>query len=127
MRAPRSRDTLLGRVHVQVSLERAHDAEGLYRLVDPRLRARRERERDDEPALTLAELRAFLAGIASATVEEVRIVEARRHCSRHQGRPAALVHTRVRYNGEATPRESRTAWVQEAGVWYSTRPAGEPQ
>lgn len=114
--------TLLGRVHEQVRLEARHDVEALYALVDPVVRARREAERDDEPERTLSGIRDFVKEIRSAEVERVEILEARRVCKRHGGRPAARVRSSVRYNDEATAREWRAVWVRDQGVWYSTSP-----
>ena len=119
MRAPSS-NTLLGRVHLQVALEARHDVEGLYELIDPTLRACREREQDDEPGQTLAALRAYVETIRSAEIESVEIVEAKKSSSRHGGRPAATVCSRVVYSREPQARSRRAVWVRHDGQWYAT-------
>lgn len=123
-RRPRSPNTLLGRVHEQASLEARHDVEGLYRLIDPAIRARREAEREDEPGVTISHLRKLVEPVETAEVEEVEILEAHKVSGRHGGRPAALVRSVVRYNRNASSRESRTesrtVWVRDGGVWYCT-------
>ena len=116
-----SKTTLLGRVHQQASLEESHDVEALYQFIDPAIRGRRERERQDEPNLTLSELREFVSRVETAQVEEVDILEARKVSTRHGGRPAALVQSVIRYNHEAKPQRFRTIWVKEGDTWYSTR------
>jgi hypothetical protein len=115
-----SKTTLLGRVHQQASLEESHEVEALYQFIDPAIRARREREREDEPELTLSELREFVSKVETAQVEEVEILEARKVSPRHAGRPAALVQSVIRYNHEAEPQRFRTTWVKEGDTWYST-------
>jgi hypothetical protein len=115
----RSNHTLIGRVHEQARLEVQHDVEALYQFLDPVIRARREEQRD-EPRLTLSGIRAFVEGVRSAEVEEVEILEARKVSNRHGGRPAALVRSIVRYNNKPAAAESRTTWVRDHGVWYST-------
>jgi hypothetical protein len=117
---PRSSNTLVGRVHEQAALEARHDVRALYGLIDPVLRARSEKEGDDEPDSTLAEIRSFVLTVQSAEVERVEILEAHKVCEIHGGRPAALVRSLVRYNGEPAARESRTVWVRDRDVWYST-------
>lgn len=116
----RSSHTLIGRVHVQASLEARHDVAALYELIDPVIRARREAQRDDEPDRTLSIIRAFVASVRAAQVEEVEILEAHRVCERQRGRPAALVRSVVRYNDEPAAHESRTLWVRDRKTWYST-------
>lgn len=126
-----SPNTLLGRIHEQASLEERHDVEGLYRLIDPAIRARREAERDDEPGLTISHLRNLVEPVETAEVEEVEVLEARKVSRRHGGRPAALVRSVVRYTRQASSgrsrTESRTLWVRDRGVWYSTAlPRSQP-
>lgn len=116
--------TLLGRAHERVRREAAGDVEGLYALLDPAIRARREAERDDEPERTLAELRAFVAGLRSVELVEVGILEATRRCAAQGGRPAARVRAVVRYNGATVPEESHTVWVRDAEVWYAATLSG---
>ncbi len=116
----RSNHTLLGRVHEQARLEAQHDVEALYELADPVIRAHREKQQYDEPERTLSDIRNFVATVRSAKVEEVEILEARKVSHSHGGRPAALVRSIVRYNDEPAANESRTIWVRDHGVWYST-------
>jgi hypothetical protein len=116
----RSKHTLIGRIHEQARLEAQHDVEALYEFIDPVIRARREQQRDDEPELTLSDIRAFVKAVRTAEVEEVEILEARKVSKRHSARPAALVRSIVRYNDKLTANESRTIWVRDHGVWYST-------
>jgi hypothetical protein len=116
----RSRNTLIGRVHEHARLEAEHDVGALYEFVDPAIRARRESLRDGERQLTLADLQAFCETIYSAEVEEVEILQARKRCERHGGRPAALVRSIVRYNGNSAPAETRAVWVRDDSVWYFT-------
>jgi hypothetical protein len=119
MRKP-SRHTLLGRVHEQASLEEQRDAEGLYQLIDPTIRARREQVRSDEPGLTLSELEEFARWVEAADVKHVEILEARKASKRHGNRPAALVRSVIRYNHRSEPQEFRTIWVRDSGIWYTT-------
>jgi len=120
----RSRNTLVGRVHEQARLEVRHDVAALYALIDPRIRARLEGRRDDRHEEVLAELRASCATVRSAEVEEVEILEARKSCERHGGRPAALVRSVVRYDERPTAHETREVWVRDGGVWYTTVSGG---
>ena len=116
----RSNHTLIGRIYEQARLEARHDVEALYEFIDPVMRARREQQRGDEPELTLSDIRTFVAVVRTAEVVEIEILEARKVSKRHGGRPAALVRSIVRYNDEPTTNESRTIWVRDHGVWYST-------
>lgn len=120
----RSSHTLLGRIHERVRLEAAHDVRGLYGFIDPVLRERWEARRQGEPARVLEKLRCQVESVRSADVEEVEILEARKVSEHHGGRPAAIVRSVVRYNGEPVARESRTTWVRNEGVWYSTAVEG---
>lgn len=122
MRKP-SKNTLLGRVHLQIALEARHDVEGLYELIDPTLRARRERERDDEPGQTLAALREHIESITSAEIESVEVLEAKKSSELHEGRPAAIVRSTVVYSQEPRARSRRAVWVRHEGHWYSTASA----
>jgi hypothetical protein len=115
-----SKTTLVGRVHQQASLEQLHDVEALYQFIDPVIRARRERERVDEPDLTLSELREFVSRVRTAQVEKVEILDARKVCVHQGGRPAALVLSVIRYNEELEPQRFHTTWVKEGDTWYST-------
>jgi len=115
-----SGQTLLRRVHEQVALEVQHEHRALYEFIDPVIRARWEREREDEPLLTLGEIEEFVRSIRNATVEEVQILEAHKVSERHGGRPACLVRVVVGYNEQESPSEFRTAWVRDEGTWYST-------
>lgn len=119
-----SSHTLIGRVHEQVRLEVEHDVDSLYEFIDPIIRTRRETERNDEPELTLSGIRSLVNEVRSASVEEVEILEARKVCERYAGRPAALVRSSVRYNDEPHTRKSRTIWVRDHGVWYTTEVTG---
>lgn len=123
----RSRNTLLGRAHEQVSLEAQGDVAALHRLLDPAIRARRERARRDEPERSLARIRAFVASVSRAEIESVEILDARKRSERQGGRPSALVRARVRYNDEPEADELRTRWVRDGEVWYATAVEGRPR
>jgi hypothetical protein len=123
---PLSRNTLLGRVHEQASLEERHDVEGLYRLIDPMARLRLEREPGDEPERIRSALREVVRSVGTVRVEEVEIVDATRTSARHGGRPAAVVRSIVRYDRDPEPRQRRATWVRDEGVWYTTEIATRP-
>lgn len=120
----RSSHTLIGRIHERARLEARHDVDALYELIDPVIRRRRAEEREDEPERTLSAIRAFVETVRSAVVEEIEILEARKVSEHHGGRPAAEVRSVVRYNDRPTANESRTIWVRDHGVWYSTASNG---
>jgi hypothetical protein len=115
-----SKKTLFGRVHEQVRIEAMRDVAALYAFIDPRIRARREHERDDEPALTLDAIEAFVRPITTAVVEDIEVVEATKRSERQSGRSEALVRTAVRYNDDPTARRFEATWVRDEGVWYTT-------
>jgi hypothetical protein len=124
-RKPRSRRTLLGRIHERARLEASRDVDALYAFVDPERRARLEVERDEEPERTLAKIRTRVAHVRSAEVLEVEILDVRKASHRHGGRAAALVRSVVRYDDAPAARESRSIWVRDEGTWYWTdRDAG---
>ena len=115
-----SRHSLLARVHEQASLEERHAVDALYALIDPAIRRRREEERDDEPGLTLEQIRQFVLTVTTAEVENVQVLQVQETSKRHGGRPAALVSSLVRYNQGNQPQPFRTIWVRDNAVWYST-------
>ena len=115
-----SRKTLFGRVHVLALLEVEHEVEALYEMIDPVLRAQREKASDNERDLALSGLGAFVQSVRSAEVDKVEILEASKACEQYGGRPAARVRRVVRYNGQPNPEATTTVWVRDEGVWYAT-------
>jgi hypothetical protein len=108
---------LTSRIRKQIEMEIAGDVDGLYGLIDPKIREKRETERDDEPSLTMNGIRSFTSKIRSAEVTEI-------HFSKwevaHDGTPAAVAEVAIIYNSQSEPSKSRTVWYQRDGNWYTT-------
>ena len=104
--------------------EMTGDVDGWYETIDPQIRARSEEERDDEPELTKAELRAFMATISEACLLSIKVARYSEAGSPHYGnRPVAIVESTVAYDGGRLAR-FRAPWVLEDGVWF-TRAVGK--
>ena len=108
---------LTNRIHEQIELEVSGDVDKLYGLIDPKIRTKRELERDDEPGLTTSAIQAFVDRVASAEITDL-------HFSKwemaHDGTPAAVAEIGVLYNCRSKPSRFRTVWYQRDGSWFTT-------
>ena len=108
------------RVREQIASEVRRDVHALYEFTLPAIRARRVAERDDEPELSLSEIRAFVGLIHEAEVESIEVEQFHPFVERYAGSPAAVVVTRVRYNRLGEAARFRCIWVCSGGTWFST-------
>ena len=108
------------RVREQIASEVRSDVSALYEFTLPAIRARRVAERDDEPELSLSEVRKFVRLIHEAEVESIEVEQFHPAVERFSGRPAAVVVTRVRYNQRSEASQFRCIWVYSSGTWFST-------
>lgn len=108
---------LTNRIHEQIELEVSGDVEELYRLIDPKIRTKRELERDDEPDLTKSAIQAFVDQVSSAEVTDLHFSKWE---STHDGTPAAVAEIGVLYNCRSKLSRFRTVWYQRDGNWFTT-------
>src|SRR5262245_15312993 len=114
------RTQLEDRVREQVASEARRDVSALYEFTLPAIRAKRIAERDDEPELSLSQIRKFVGLIHEAEVESIDVEQIHRSVERFSGCPAAVVVTKVRYNQRRETSEFRCIWVYADGTWFST-------
>src|SRR5262245_57243248 len=91
--------TLEERVREQIASEVLGDVTALYEFTLPTIRARRIAERNDEPELSLSEIRKFIHVVREAEVQSIHVERFVPSLARYSGFPAAVVVTKVRYNG----------------------------
>jgi hypothetical protein len=108
------------RVREQIASEVSGNVAALYEFTLPAIRARRVNGRDDEPELSLSEIRQFVALIHEAEVQSVEVEQFHETVERFSGSPAAVVVTTVRYNQRSEDSQFRCIWVYSAGTWFST-------
>jgi hypothetical protein len=107
------------RVREQIASEIRGDVSALYEFTLPAIRARRIAERDDEPGLSLSEIREFVGLVHEAEVQSTHLDQFHPSVARFSGCPAAVVVTKVRYNG-SSDSEFRCIWVYSEGTWFTT-------
>jgi hypothetical protein len=108
------------RIREQMASEVRGDVQALYEFTLPAIRAKRIAERDDEPMLSLSEIEEFVAHVHEAEVRSIHIEEFWPSSKRSPGCPAALVVTKIRYNGLNDAGESRCIWVYSEDTWFTT-------
>jgi hypothetical protein len=111
---------LEGRVREQIACEARGDVPALYAFTLPAIRARRIAERDDEPGLSLAEIKQFVGFVFEAVVQSFHVESFHPSVERFSGCPAAVVVTKVRYNRRSRVSTFRCIWVYSDGIWFST-------
>lgn len=111
---------LASRINQQVSLEVIGDVAALYDFTLPQIREQRAAERSDEPDLSLSGIEAYVAKISSAEVISVEIEAIHDKAPLYSDLPAALVISKVRYNGTDVDSHFRTVWVLVNDKWYTT-------
>lgn len=114
------RAKLEDRVREQIASEVRGDVPALYEFTLPSIRLSRVAERDDEPELSLSEINAFVGLIQNAELESFEVEQFHPSVERFASCPAAVVVTRVRYNGLGEPAQFRCIWVYSGGNWFST-------
>jgi hypothetical protein len=108
------------RVREQIATEIRGDVCALYDFTLPAIRLRRVAERNDEPGLSLSEIREFVNQVHSAEVQSINVEQFHPSVERFCGWPAAVVVTKVRYNGSNNDSEFRCIWVYNQGTWFTT-------
>ena len=111
---------LAHRIHDQIANEVRGDVSALYEFTLPAIRARRIAERDDEPGLSLSDIKKFVDLVHDAEVESIHIEQFHPSVARLSGCPAAVVVTKVRYNNRSAVSEFRCIWVYSEGNWVTT-------
>nr|WP_298111088.1 hypothetical protein [uncultured Pseudomonas sp.] len=107
------------RIQEQIQAEVTGDAAALYDLILPAIREKRERERTDEPQLTIDSITDFLASIETAELGAFQIAEFHPKSELYGSNPAIKVEYSVYYN-EQTKTSFSSIWVKYLGQWYST-------
>src|ERR1700682_2945795 len=98
------------RVREQIAREVRGDVSALYEFTLPAIRAGRIAERDDEPALSLWEIREFVGLVHEAEVRSIHLERLHPSVARFSSCPAVVVVTKVRYNGRSSDSEFRCIW-----------------
>ena len=114
------RASLEDRVREQIAAEARGDVSALYGFTLPAYRAARIAERDDEPGLSLGQLREFVGHVREAEVESIEVEQFHPSVERLAGCAAAVVVSRVRYNRRSEASRFRCIWVYTDGTWFST-------
>ena len=108
------------RVREQIASEVRGDVSALYEFTLPAIRAGRIAERDDEPGLSLSEIKKFVGLVHEAEVQSIHLEQFHPSVARFSCCPAAVVITKVRYNGRSSDTEFRCIWVYSEGTWFTT-------
>lgn len=107
------------RIQEQIHAEVTGNIAALYDFILPAIREKRERERTDEPQLTINSITDFSASIETAELEHFQITEFHPTSELYGSNPAVKVEYSVYYN-ERTRTSFNSIWVKYFGQWYTT-------
>ena len=107
------------RIQEQIQAEVTGDIVKLYDFILPSIREKRERERSDEPQLTINSIANFSASIETAKLQIFKTTEFHPTSKLYGSNPAIKVEYSVCYN-ERTKASFSSIWVKHLGQWYST-------
>lgn len=99
--------------------EVAGDVPYIYALIYPGIRERREKERDDEPDLTLRSIDKFSKTVKVAELNQIEFIEYYPVSKIYGSDPAIKVKYSFLYNNESTSIFT-SIWVRVSGSWYTT-------
>jgi len=114
------RTKLEDRIREQIACEARGDVLALYEFTLSAIRASRNAELDDEPGLSLAQIKEFVGCVFEAQVQSIQVESFHPSVERFSGCSAAVVITKVRYNRRSGLNTFRCIWVYSGGTWFTT-------